>query len=84
MEFILYNEEKNPPNVPQAQPIEMIWTLFEQKVYENNWEARNSDQLARRILLKVKEINQKVVTYMIFGARKKLLRIYRKRVYLIC
>ena len=26
----------NPPNVPKASPIETVWTLLEQKVYENN------------------------------------------------
>ena len=39
----------NPPTVPQACPIETIWTLIERKVYENNWEAKNLDLLARRI-----------------------------------
>ncbi len=33
--------EKDPLNVPQVRPIETIWTLLEQKVYENNWEAQN-------------------------------------------
>ena len=26
----------NPPNVPQARPIETLWTVFERKIYENN------------------------------------------------
>lgn len=75
---------KNPPNVPQARPIETIWTVLEEKVYKDNWEAKNLDQLARRIALKVKEIDQTVVTDMILGVRKKLLKIYRKGVYSVC
>ena len=39
----------NPPNVPQARPIETIWSLLEQKVYENNWQANNIDALAQKI-----------------------------------
>ena len=47
--------QDNPPNVPQARPIETVWALLEQKVYENNWEAENLDALARRIKQKAKE-----------------------------
>jgi adenylate cyclase len=70
--------------VPQARPIETIWTLLKEKVYENNWEAQTLDQLARRIATKVKEVDQKVVTNMLLGVKRKLLKIYRKGVYSIC
>ena len=33
--------QQNPPNVLQAHPIEIIWSLLEQKVYEDVWEAKN-------------------------------------------
>lgn len=75
---------KNPPNVPQARPIEKIWSLLEQKVYENNWQAENLDQLARRISKKVKELDQKTVTDMISSVKSKLLKMYKKGVYSIC
>ena len=39
----------NPRNVPQARPIETVCTRLQQKVYENNWETKNLDMLARRI-----------------------------------
>jgi hypothetical protein len=29
----------NPPNVPQARPIEKFWGCLAQKVYEGGWEA---------------------------------------------
>lgn len=58
--------------------------LLAQKVYENNWQARNLKQLARRNLKKVKELDQKLVTHMILSVKKKLLKIYRKDVYSIC
>ena len=75
---------RNPPNIPQARPIEKIWSLLEQKVYENNWEAQNLDQLAKRISKKAKELDQKVVTHMISSVRKNLLKIYREGPYSIC
>ena len=30
----------NPPNAPQIRPIENYWSIFKQKVYENNWSAK--------------------------------------------
>ena len=76
--------ERNPPNVPQARPIETIWTRLEQRIYENNWEAQNIDQLAKRIILKVKELDHNVVTTMLEGVKKKLLTTYRKGAYSVC
>ena len=38
--------QQNPPNVPQARPIETIWWLLEQKVYEGAWEAKNLEQVS--------------------------------------
>ena len=57
---------------PQVCPIETIWTLLEQKVYERGWEAKNFDELAKRIILKTKELDEKIVTNMMLGVRGKL------------
>ena len=35
----------NPPNVPQARPIENFWGCLAQKVYEVGWEAETEQQL---------------------------------------
>ena len=47
----------NPPNVPQARPIENFWGCLVQKVYEDGWEAKTEAQLARRIKSKIKEFD---------------------------
>ena len=60
---------KNLPNVLQARPIEKIWSLLEQTIYANNWQAQNLDQLARRISKKVKELDQEIVTDMILSVK---------------
>ena len=39
----------NPPNAPMIRPIEVYWAILKQKVYENNWSAKNRDQLIRKI-----------------------------------
>jgi hypothetical protein len=51
----------NPPNVPQARPIENFWGCLAQKVYEGGWESETEQQLIRRIKYKMKELNTKFV-----------------------
>ena len=79
--IIFVKRLQNPPSVPQVRPIETTWTLLEQKVYERGWEAKNSDELAKRIILKTKEFDQKVVSKMMLGVRGNLLKMYKKGVY---
>jgi hypothetical protein len=71
----------NPPNVPQARPIETVWTLLEQKVYVGNCEAKNLDILAQRIKKKAKELDQKMLQTMVEGVRKKLRAMWRNGLY---
>ena len=73
--------QQNPCNVPQARSIETIWSLLERKVYEGAWETKNLNQLARRIILKAKQLDQNVVKHMILGVRRKLLKVYTDSVY---
>jgi len=47
----------NPPNCPEIRPIEKFWAHLKGKVYENNWEAQNIDQLVRRIKKAAKEFD---------------------------
>ncbi|XP_050515006.1 uncharacterized protein LOC126890196 [Diabrotica virgifera virgifera] len=62
----------NPPNVPQARPIEEFWAVLSQMVYNNGWEAQNEDQLRRRILQKFREIDLETVQRLIAHARPNL------------
>ena len=57
----------NPPNVPQARPIE---TVLERKIYENNWQAKNIEHLVKTIKQKAKELDQE----MLQGITEKKLR----------
>ncbi len=45
--------------VPQIRPIEDIWGILKQMVYTENCQARDLDQLARRIREKINEIDKK-------------------------
>jgi len=60
------NEEKvnfvqkfeNPPNIPEARPIEDFWGIIKGEVYKNNWQAENLDQLQNRIKFCLKKLTE--------------------------
>lgn len=66
-------KEMNPPNVPQARPIENFWGDLTQKVYEDGWQAQTERQLKARIKKKLKEYDLTVLQKH-FKALKKNLR----------
>lgn len=63
----------NPPNVPQARPIENFWAVLSRMVYENGWEAKSEKQLRSRIKKKLREVDINVIQRMI-GDIKPVLR----------
>ncbi|XP_031621019.1 uncharacterized protein LOC116339337 [Contarinia nasturtii] len=68
-------EEDNPPDIPQARPIEDFWSAFKHKVYEKGWEARNEQQLMGRIERKLKEMDVSVCRDMVLNVRSILRKI---------
>ena len=76
--------EYNPQNCPQARPIETLWSIIDDMVYDKGWEATTIDQLKRRITAKLKEIDLKVVQTMFSGIRKQLRKISDKGPYEAC
>ncbi|CAF3544917.1 unnamed protein product [Rotaria socialis] len=71
-------KQDNPPNVPQARPIEDFWSILAGKVYEGGWESKTELQLKRRIYQKIKEIDMNVVQHMMMSIRTKLRKIEDK------
>ena len=65
----------HPQNCSQARPIETLWSILKNMVYDQGWEARNIDQLKRRIMKKIKEININVVQAMFADIKKQLRKI---------
>ncbi len=39
--------------MPQLRPKEASWKMLKNKVYENGWEAKNKDELIKRIRQKI-------------------------------
>lgn len=68
-------KEDNPPNVPQARPIENFWALLTRLVYDGGWEAENELQLIGRIQRKLKEVDQNVIQAMMASIRPTLRKI---------
>lgn len=64
--------DSNPPNLPQARPIEDFWALLSRKVYDGGWEAQNEEQLRRRISRKIREIDVNTVQNLMRDIRRKL------------
>lgn len=54
-------KEDNPPNVPQARPIEKFWGVLSRLVYDGGWEAKTERQLVDRIKKKLKEVDLSVI-----------------------
>jgi len=69
------SKDQNPQNCPQSRPIETLWAILKNMVYDQGWEAKNIDQLKRRIAQKMKKIDIKVVQSMFSDIRKQLRKI---------
>jgi transposase len=68
-------KEDNPPNLPQARPIEKFWAVLDRMVYDGGWEAQNEQQLINRIKRKMKEIDINTVQNLIRDIRSTLRKI---------
>lgn len=68
-------KKDNPPNVPQARPIENFWAVLKRMVYDNGWEAQNEQQLIGRIKRKLKEIDINTFQNLIRNIRSTLRKI---------
>ena len=74
-------KEMNPPNVPQARPIESFWGCLGTKVYEGGWEAKTSNQLINRIKSKLKDFDEKYLQSLMKGVKANLRKIADGGVY---
>ena len=78
------DKEFNLQNCPQARPIETLWSILKNMVYDEGWEAKTIDHLQRRIAKKLKEIDIKIVQQMFSGIRKQLRKIADNGPYEAC
>ena len=64
-------KEINPPNVPQARPIENFRGCLAQKVYEGGWETNTEQQLILGIESKMKDFDTTFVESLLEGVLGK-------------
>ena len=70
--------------MPQTRHIEVICTILERKIDENNWEANNIDHLIRRIEQTIKELDEQMLQDMMEGVQRKFPAIWQDGLYSIC
>lgn len=68
----------NPPNVPQARPIETFWAILQQQVYEDGWQTDDKHLLALRIKQKLRNFDVNLVQTLMEPVRTKLRKIADK------
>ena len=68
----------NPPNCPMIRPIEFYWSILKQKVYENNWTAKNRDQLIKRIKSCEKKLDSSFYRNLFVDLKSKMRRAVDK------
>lgn len=68
-------KDSNPPNVPQARPIEDFWSYLSQLVYENGWQAKSKRSLVLRIRSKLKKVDINYLQSIMKGVKGKLRKI---------
>lgn len=66
------DKEMNPPNIPEARPIEDFWKELKDAVYEKGWEASNIKELRSRINYCMKKVDIKHVQQLALSTIKRL------------
>jgi len=74
----------NPQNCPHAKPIETLWSILKSMIYDQGWEAKNINQLKRRIMKKIKMIDINVVQTMFLHINKQLRKMADKGPFHAC
>jgi DNA-binding protein len=71
---------ENPANLPECRPIEMFWAILKGAVYANNWQAKDLEELRKRIAFCIKQIDQSTVTALMDGIVEKMKAVSKKGV----
>ena len=72
--IVFVPKSMNPPNVPQARPIENFWGDLAQKVYNDGWQAQTEKELLTRIDKCLKEFTLSIYLQAHISSVKNKLR----------
>lgn len=65
-------KEQNPPCAPQLRPIEYFWAELKRRVYEGNWDAKNNQNLMKRIKKKLKSFDSSYFISLMSRVKTKI------------
>ncbi|XP_074602617.1 uncharacterized protein LOC141856241 [Brevipalpus obovatus] len=65
-------KKNNPPNSPQARPIENFWSILSGKVYAGEWEAKSVNQLIRRIFFCLRTLQLSLIKSLMSNTQAKV------------
>ena len=74
----------NPTEVPQCRPIEDFFGVLATYVYAQNWIAKDTEALKRRIRSCIAKIPESTVKAASRAVRNRLLRAYRDGILSVC
>lgn len=70
-------KERNIANVPELRPIEDFWSELKRKVYDKCWQAKNLNQLERRIRYCLNKMNSERIQKLSSSTFKRVDNIRR-------
>ena len=65
-------KDLNPPNAPKCCPIKKYCSALKQKVWANNWSAKNPEQLIQKIKLCAKKIESSIYQNLFVNLKSKM------------
>jgi hypothetical protein len=65
----------NPQNVLQARPIENLWGILAQEIYEGGWKATTQQEMISRIKSQLKNFDSNFLQSLMVSAKTKLCAI---------
>jgi hypothetical protein len=83
LDFLIENsinhvdKDDNPANLPECRPIEDFWSILKDRVYENNWAAKDMKQLIRKIRKCLREIPPITIQKLMHGVTSRINAVRR-------
>ena len=68
----LVEKASNPPNVPQARPVENLWGILAQEVNERGWQASAQLELVSRIQSQLEKFDSNCLQSLMGGVKTKV------------
>ena len=62
----------NHQNIPQARPIENLWGILAQEIYEGGWKAKTKQELISCMQSHLKNFDSKFLQSLMGGVKTKL------------